>query len=91
MSWLQARTETGCCYIAEAVPACNRNGLESSVCALRVQALRPSAPSKDPVQRIASLVQSVILLREALTALPSLADALEPAKSELLKAVRKSL
>ncbi|EIE21559.1 hypothetical protein COCSUDRAFT_17595 [Coccomyxa subellipsoidea C-169] len=48
----------------------------------------PSAPGKDPVQRIASLVQSVILLREALTALPSLADALEPAKSELLKAVR---
>lgn len=52
-----------------------------------VQALKPSTPSKDPVLRIASLVQSVILLREALTALPSLADALEPAKSELLKAV----
>ncbi|CAL8469479.1 g9020 [Coccomyxa elongata] len=49
-------------------------------------ALRPSSARKDPVQRIASLVQSTILLREALTALPSLADALQPAKSELLKA-----
>lgn len=51
-----------------------------------MQAFRSSSARKDPVQRIASLVQSTILLREALTALPSLAGALEPAKSELLKA-----
>ena len=46
------------------------------------------APKKDPAARIATLVQSVILLREALTALPGLAQVLQPAKAELLKAVR---
>lgn len=52
-----------------------------------VQVLRPAGPRKDPVQRIGSLVQSTILVREMLTALPTLADALQPATSELLKAV----
>jgi len=53
-----------------------------------VQSIKSSSPEKDPTQRIAALVQSVILLKETLTALPGLARVLEPAQSELLKAVR---
>ncbi len=54
------------------------------------QAMRqaPTAQRGDPVARIAALVQSTLLLREALALLPSLGAALEPAASELLKAVR---
>ena len=57
---------------------------------LALQAMRAAimgAPKKDPATRIAMLVQSVILLREALTALPGLAQLLQPASAELLKAV----
>ena len=36
---------------------------------------------------MALLVQAALLLREALTSLPTLASALAPAQSELLKAV----
>ena len=63
------------------VPTC------SGACA---QALRPatSGSKSDPVQRIARKVQAMLLLKEALAALPDLAAALEPAESELLKAVR---
>ena len=53
-----------------------------------MKAATAGAPKKDPAARIAKLVQSVILLREALTALPSLAQVLQVAKAELLKAVR---
>ena len=49
--------------------------------------MKASSPKKDPAQRIATLVQSVILLKEALAAMPGLAKTLEPAQSELLKAV----
>lgn len=50
----------------------------------------PNAQRGDPVARIAALVQSTLLLKEALALLPSLGAALEPATSELLKAVRAS-
>jgi len=53
-----------------------------------VQGITASSPKTDPAQRIAALVQSAILLKETLTALPGLARVLEPAQSELLKAVR---
>ena len=58
---------------------------------LALQAMKVAAsgaPKKDPAASIATLVQSVLLLREALTALPGLAQVLQPAKAELLKAVR---
>lgn len=52
-----------------------------------MQSIKASAPRKDPAQRIAVLVQSVILVKETLTAMPGLARVLTPAQSELLKAV----
>ena len=52
-----------------------------------MQGVKAGSPKKDPALRIASLVQSVILLKEALAAMPGLAKTLEPAQSELLKAV----
>ena len=52
-----------------------------------VQGTKASSLKKDPAQRISALVQSVILLKETLAALPGLAKTLEPAQSELLKAV----
>ena len=52
-----------------------------------MQGVKASSPKKDPAQRIATLVQSVILLKEALAAMPGLAKTLQPAQSELLKAV----
>lgn len=55
-----------------------------------VQGLKANSLKKDPAQRISALVQSVILLKEALAALPGLAKTLEPAQSELLKAVSTS-
>lgn len=58
---------------------------DSRICL--VQGMNASFPKKDPAQRIATLVQSVILLKEALAAMPGLAKTLEPAQSELLKAV----
>lgn len=53
-----------------------------------MQGIKASSPKTDPAQRIVALVQSAILLKETLTALPGLARVLEPAQSELLKAVR---
>ena len=64
-------------HTADAVPALQA-----------MKAAVSGAPKKDPAASIATLVQSVILLREALTALPGLAQVLQPAKAELLKAVR---
>ena len=52
-----------------------------------MQSIKASSPKKDPAQRIAALVQSVILVKETLTAMPGLAKVLAPAQSELLKAV----
>ena len=56
-----------------------------------MQGIKASSVKNDPAQRIAALVQSVILLKETLTAMPGLAKILAPAKSELLKAVSCSL
>ena len=52
-------------------------------------AMRPSAQGKsDPSKRIALVVQSLMLLRETLQALPCLAQALKHADSSLLQVRR---
>jgi hypothetical protein len=53
-----------------------------------LQALKPARSQKNPVQRIASIVQSMILVRELLSSLPALAEALDGGNSNILKAVR---
>ena len=71
------------CY--HEVPANSKNDF------LLVQSVKASSPRKDPAQRIAVLVQSVILVKEMLSAMPGLAKVLAPAQSELLKAVSLSI
>ena len=66
------------------VPGMSRHGV------FLVQSVKASSPKKDSAQRIAVLVQSVILVKEALSAMPGLAKVLTPAQSELLRAVSPS-
>lgn len=54
-------------------------------------AIRQTKQGKDPARKICSLVDSVVLLRHTLRALPAIADSMRWVECPLLQAIRSNL